>query len=428
MAQRTNQRVTVQMDRIRAKSKFPGAKRLALVGGGVVALVAIGAALVSIDFSSRRVDRDKISIETVQRGTMEIKVGANGELQSDNIEQLAAQVSGRVAKLHVKPGAQVEVGDVLVELTNPELIASADEAQSAWEGATRELQAERAEQQTRLLNQESLVVQAKFNLERAELQLEAEARLIDSKVISEVDHKRTKLNVSQAEQLYVIEKNRLREMRDNTKVQLAVFESRVSQMARVMDRAKNQVANLSIVAGIAGIVQAVDVQVGHQLQPGSPIGRVAQQDALYAELKVPAREAAELRIGQRVVIDTRSGTAEGAISRIDPGVTNGAVLVDVQLHGTLPPSARPQLQVEGTIYIDQFASTIYVGKPAYVKSDSAVNVYRLDKSGRYAERTTITVGKLSLSHVQVLKGLEVGDRIITSEIGEWKDQDRILLN
>jgi len=210
-------------------------------------------------------------------------------------------------------------------------------------------------------------------------------------------------------------------------VQLAVKKSRVAQLARALERARTQAAALKIVAGISGIVQAITAVVGQQLQPGSPIGRIAQQDQLYAELKVPAREATQVQRGQHVVVDTRTGTVDGVVTRIDPGVTDGTVVVDADLNGALPAGARPQLQVEGTSYISQLPDTLYVGKPSYVKSDSAIAVYKLDPAGRYASRVTIQAGKISLNYLQVLRGLQAGDRIITSEIGEWQDQERILL-
>jgi multidrug efflux pump subunit AcrA (membrane-fusion protein) len=397
-----------------------GALSLVVVGGGVT--------LANIDFSSQRVERSKLSIETVRQGTMEIKVSANGQLLPKNIEQLAAQVSGRVAKAFVKPGDVVKVGQLLVDLTNPQIIASAEEAYSAWEGAVTELQAAEAELQTNALNQEGVFTQAQFNLEKAQLQLEAETKLIGQQIISEIDYKRTTLNVAQLTKTREIEANRLQKIRDNIKVQLAVRKSRVTQLARALDRAKNQAANLKIVAGIDGIVQAMAVEVGQQLQPGSPIGRIAQQDQLYAELKVPAREATEVLTGQNVVIDTRRGTVDGVVTRVDPGVTDGTVIVDVDLKGELPAGARPQLQIEGIIYLSQLPNTLFVGKPAYVKTDSNISVYKLDADGKYASRVTIKAGKVSLTNLQVLDGLKAGDRIITSEIGEWQDKERILLN
>lgn len=416
------------MDRARPTSNRPKIKRIALLAAVVVALIGGGVTLASIDFSTQRVDRDNIRVETARRGTMEVKVSANGQLLARNIEQLASQVSGRVARTLVKPGALVAKGQVLVELTNPQLVASAEEAQSAWEGAVTQLQASEAELQTSMLNQEAVLTRAEFDLKSAQVRLDAESRLIGQHIISDIDYKRSVLNVNQLQRIHEIEKTRLQKIRGNIQVQLAVGKSRVTQLERALERANNQVANLQIIAGIGGIVQAISVDVGQQLQPGSPIGRIAQQDQLYAELRVPAREATEVQAGQHVVIDTRSGTVKGAVTRIDPGVTEGTVIVDVDLQGELPAGARPQLQVEGVIYVSQLPDTLYVGKPAYVKSNAAVSVYKLDPAGRYAERVMIQIGRISLHHVQVLEGLQAGDQIITSEIGEWQDQERILVN
>ena len=416
------------MDYARPKSNAQLIKRIVSISTLALVLIGGGVTLASIDFSSHRVDRDTLSIETVQRGTMEIKVSANGQLLPRNIEQLASQVTGRVSRTHVKPGDVVHPGQLLVELTNPQLIASAEEACSAWQGAVTQLQASEVELQTDLLNQEAAFTHAQFNLEKAQLQLEAETKLIGQRIISEIDYKRTQLDVSQLTRLRAIEEDRLHKIRDNIEVRLSVRKSRVTELARALERARNEVANLRIVAGIDGIVQAIGVDVGQQLQPGSPIGRIAQQDQLYAELKVPAREATEVHTGQSVVIDTHSGTVPGIVTRIDPGVTEGTVIVDVDLQGALPSGARPQLPIEGIVYISRLAGTLYVGKPAYVKTNASISVYKLDADGRYATRVAIKAGKVSLNYLQVLQGLEAGDRIITSEIGAWQDEERILLN
>ncbi len=402
-------------------------KRPAIIGAVAIALISGGVMLANIDFSTQRVDRTKLSIETVQRGTMEIKVAANGQLVSKKIEELAARVPGRVAKADIKPGAVVQAGQLLVELTNPQLIAGAEEAQSAWEGAVAELQAAEAELQTNMLNQEVLLTQVQLNLEKAQLKAEADTVLAREQLIPEIELKRSRLDVIQLTKAYAIEGSRLQKIRDNIRVQLSVRKSRVAQLERALERARTQAADLKVVAGISGIVQAINVEVGQQLQPGSPIGRIARQDQLYAELKVPAREATQVQAGQKVIVDTRNGTVDGIVTRVDPGVTDGTVVVDVDLHGALPAGARPQLAVEGTIYISQLPNTLYVGKPSYVKNDAAISVYKLDPAGRYAARVTIKAGQVSLNYLQVLQGLQAGDRVITSEIGEWQGQERILL-
>jgi len=383
--------------------------------------------LANIDFSTQRVDRTRLTIEPVQQGTMEVKVAANGQLLSRHIEQVAARVAGRVAKADVKPGAVVRAGEVLVELTNPQLVGGAEEARSSWEGAVAELQATQAELETAMLNQEVVLTQVQLALEKAQLKSEADATLAREQLISEIEAKRSRLDVTQLTNAHAIESKRLEKIRGNIQVQLAVKRSRVAQLARALERARTESADLQVVAGISGIVQAINVEVGQQVQPGSPIGRIAQQDQLYAELKVPAREATQVQAGQKVVVDTRNGVVNGTVSRVDPGVTEGTVVVDVELQAPLPAGARPQLEVEGTIYISQLPDTLYVGKPAYVRNDANIVVYKLDPAGRYATRATVKAGKVSLNYMQVLEGLSAGDRIITSEIGEWQGQERILL-
>ncbi len=416
------------MDKTRAKSKNTQVKKSLFIGGVVVAAVWGGVSIANIDFSSRRVDSDTLLIETVQRGKMEIKVSANGELLPKNIELIASQVPGRVAKLHAHPGDTVEQGQLLAELTNPQLIASAEEAYSAWEGAVADQQAFEVDLQNQLLNQESIVLRAKFAYEKIKLQLEAETRLIDKNIIPEIEFKRTQLDVSQIKETYLIEKKRYTKAQDNMNAQLAVKKSRVTQLARALDRANNEVNHLKVIAGIDGIVQETSIDVGQQLQPGSAIGRIAQQNQLYAELKVPARQAGEVLVDQHVMIDTRNGKVAGVVSRIDPGVTDGTVIVDVAITGELPKGSRPQLQVEGTIYIAQLDSTLFVGKPSFVKADATVALYKLDDKGEYATRVNVEVGKVSVNHIEIKKGLQAGDRIITSENGGWQDSQRIMLN
>jgi multidrug efflux pump subunit AcrA (membrane-fusion protein) len=416
------------MDRQRPASKSRSIKLIAAASVAVFVIIGGGVTLANIDFSTRRVDGNKVTIETVQRGTMEVKVSANGQLLSKSIEDIAAQVAGRVARKQVKPGDSVAAGQVLVELTNSQLIATAEEAYSAWEGAVADQQSSEAQMQNLLLEQEANVSQAHFNLERAQLQLDAETRLIGQHIIAEIDYKRTQLNVAQLTKGLAIEETRLQRARDNLQAQMAVKRSRVTQSARALDRARSQVERLKVVAGIGGVVQAINTEVGQELQPGTPIGRIAEQDQLYAQLRVPAREAGEVATGQNVLIDTRSGTVKGVVTRIDPGVTDGTVIVDADIEGRLPRSARPQLQIEGIIYVTQLADTVYVGKPAYVKTDASIAVYKLDAAGRYAQRVNVQVGKISSNYVQVVSGLRAGDRIITSEPGAWQDQRRILLD
>ena len=201
------------MDRTRPISKTRSIKLYAWVGAAAFLLIGGGIALAKIDFSSTRVDHTKISVEAVQQGTLEIKVSANGQLLPKNSEYIVSQVTARVAKASVKAGDVVTAGQLLVELSNPQLLDSADEAYSAWEGSVTELKASQAQLQTNLANQQIVLSQAQFNYEKARLQFEAETKLIGEHIIAEVDFKRSQLTMEEAKETRDIEAGRLNDMR-----------------------------------------------------------------------------------------------------------------------------------------------------------------------------------------------------------------------
>lgn len=416
------------MDHVKTPSRAGSYGRLIAFALGGLVLVGGAIAVALIDFKTARVDHQKISLATVEKGPLDVKVRATGQLVPRNVEYVGAQVNGRVVRRLVQPGDMVKVGQLLVELANPQLVTSAEEARSAWEGGVKELHATESELKTNLLNQEIALTQAQFSLESAQLQLEAETELMTQNMVPGVVYKRTQLNVTQLRKARDFEQSRVDALRANIQVQLAVKQARVAELARTLERANTSVGNLRIVAGIDGIVQALNADVGQELAPGKSLGRIAQPEPLYAELKVLARESSEVRPGQTVLLDTHNGTVEGVVARVDPAITEGNVIVDVDLRGKLPAGSRPQLAVDGDIYLSRLSDAVYVGRPSYVKANSDVSVYKVDATGRYAERVVVKAGRLSLTQMQVIEGLKPGDRIITSEAGEWQDKERVRID
>ncbi len=416
------------MDKVRKKSKAALVKKIAFASASAALLLYGAISIANIDFDSRRVDRETLLIGTVQKGDLEIRISANGELLPRDLELISAQVEGRVARVHVAPGDEVAAGQLLAELSNPQLLNAAEEAYSAWEGAVADLKGFEVELQNQLLNAESGALQVEFAYQKAILEEEAKRTLSAQNIIPEIEFRQIQLDVEQLRQTIAIEAKRLQQSKDNMATLLSVRESRVTQLARALDRANDRVANLNIVAGINGMVQELDLELGQQLVLGSPIGRLARQELLYAELRVPARQAGEVVVGQNVVVDTRNGTVRGSVSRIDPGVTEGTVIVDVEIHDELPRGARPQLQVEGIIYIAQIADALHVGRPTFIRTDADVTIYKLDSAGEYAERVNIRMGRASVNRVEILEGLEPGDQVILSDSSDWQDHQRILLN
>ena len=176
------------------------------------------------------------------------------------------------------------------------------------------------------------------------------------------------------------------------------------------------------------MLQQVPVQEGQQVAPGTNLARVAKPGELMAELRVPETQVKDVLIGQNVRVDTRNGVVAGTVTRIDPAVLNGAVLVDVALTGELPPGARPDLSVDGIVEIERLPDVLYVGRPAYGQPDSDVRLFRIDPDSGLAQRVPVRLGRASVSVIEVQQGLQPGDQIILSDTSQWDDYDRLRVN
>jgi HlyD family secretion protein len=193
---------------------------------------------------------------------------------------------------------------------------------------------------------------------------------------------------------------------------------------------------LNVRAGFDGMLQQLPtpVEVGQKVTAGTPLGKVAQPSKLKAELKIAETQVKDIAYGQPAVIDTRlagggsNGLIEGRVSRIDPSILNGTVTVDVALKGTLPPGARPDLSVDGTIQLAKLDDVVYVGRPVFGQQDATVQLFKLEPDGKYASKVKVQLGRSSVNTIEIKDGLKVGDQVILSDMSQYDNYDRIRLN
>jgi HlyD family secretion protein len=133
-------------------------------------------------------------------------------------------------------------------------------------------------------------------------------------------------------------------------------------------------------------------------------------------------------IGQLASIDTRNGVIEGRVSRIDPAANAGTVGVDVKLEGALPPGARPDLSVDGTIELERLNDVLFVGRPVFGQPNSAVTLFKVDSDGKEASRVQVKLGRSSVNTIEIVEGLRVGDKVILSDMSAQDNHNRIRLN
>ena len=392
----------------------------------VVALVTVGVS--RLEPAAPRVDRDTIYLDTVQRGPMVRQVRGTGTLVPERIRWIPATTDGTVDRIVIRPGALVAPDTVILELSNPELEQSTLEARLNLEAAEARYSNRQVEVERDLLDQRATLATTEAQLETARLQADADGQLFTQGLVSSLQLQQSQSAEQEFDTRYALEQERLQMATDTVEAQLAVEQAEVDRLRTLYELRRQQMADLQVRAGMRGVLQQVPLDEGQRITTGTNLARVGDPTVLKAELRIAETQAKDVQIGQAATIDTRNGVIPGQVTRIDPAVENGTVTVDVALDGALPRGARPDLTVDGTIELERMDDILFVGRPVFGQEESVVNLFKVEEDGTHASRARVSLGRASVNTIEVLDGLQPGDRVVLSDMSTWDQFDRVRID
>lgn len=394
-----------------------------LIGGITLGVSKLKPAPPSVEFSTLWPDK-------VKRGSMLRQVRGLGSLvpTPEAVTAISAQTEVTVDRIIVLAGIAVKADTVIMELSNPQVVQEAMDADEQLKSAEADFLNTKAKVNSDLgqLKQDAATVKADY--EDAKRTADANRELVKIGVISQ---QVLETSIGKEQELatrYKISQDRIALNEEATKTQLAVAQAKIDQV-RALDQFKHkQLDALKVRAGIPGFVEEVDVVVGQRAPVGTILAKVVQPEHLKAALKIPETQAKDVEPGQIAEIDTHNGIIPGKVIRIDPAAQNGTFTVDVQLEGELPRGARPDLSVDGTITMEKLNDVLYVGRPAFGQEKSKVSMFKIEPDGKTAERISVELGRSSVNSIEIVSGLREGDEVILSDMSRWDNVNTIKLD
>ena len=416
-----------------ARPEFKQQKRRRQIIGGAVAFVGLAAATFGVSRlkpAAPSVERSTVWTDTVKRGPMLRQVRGLGSLvpSQEFIRQIPAETDATVVRIRELPGSQVKADTIILEMSNPQVEQAALDARLQLKATQAALETMRVKLQSDLMNQKAAAATVSSDFAQAKLQAEMKRQLRELGLEPEITYRNSQ---TRSDELAIRDKLEGERLDINQKAidsQVAEQLAKVDQMRALADLKQKQLDALKVRAGIEGVLVDLPLQVGQHVLPGTMLAKVVQPNHLMATLKVAETQARDVQIGQPAVVDTHNGTVAGTVMRVDPGVQNGTVTVDVKLTGELPKGARPDLSVDGTIDLERLNDVIYVGRPAFGQENSTISLFRLDPDEKGAVRVPVKVGRASVNSIQVLEGLRERDVVILSDMSRWDNAERIRLD
>src|SRR5216684_1388351 len=398
---------------------------------GIIVVIGLGAVggitfvLAKLKPAAPTLDRSTAVIETVKRGEMRREVHGNGTLVPQVTRWVPAPADRRVERIMVQAGVEVGAGTVIVELSNPQMEQQAVDAEFQVKAAQADQESLRVRLESENMTQQSAIATINAEYSQAKIQLDTDEVLAKQGLVAELLLKISRVKVQDLANRLKVEQQRLAISGRATKAQINAQDSRIQQLRALAKLKKDQVDALKVRAGTNGVLQVVAVQEGQQVAPGVNIARVADPASLKAELKIAETQIKDVRIGQPVAVDTRNGIIQGQVSRIDPAAREGTFVVDVELTGPLPTSARADLSVDGTIELERLGNVLNVSRPAFGQGQQTLGLFKLTADGQEAVRTPVTLGRSSVSTIEILSGLKEGDQVILSDTSAMDSYNRI---
>jgi len=402
----------------------------------VLAIVAVGVtaaawAVMRLKPAVPTVDASTIWPDTVKRGDMIRNVRGLGTLvpREESIELIPAQTEATVVRIRVLPGTMVQPDTVLMDLDDPQLQQQLVSQKLALDGALADYKSLQATLNSAIMDKKSAAAQVNSQYSQAELQSSTDQKLLQLGVISGIQANQSKNNAEQLTAQHQISIEQLDVNQKAIEVQLASAQTKVDSARALLDLYQRQEEALHVKAGIAGVVASLPVPlgVGQHVAAGTSVAEVIDPRQLKAALQIAETQAHDILIGQKAEIDTHNGIVAGHVTRIDPSVLNGTRTVDVTLDGPLPTGAVPQLSVDGTIELAHLHDVLYVGRPAFGNENSTISLFRMDPNGKTATRVQVQVGKASTTEIQIMSGLNEGDRVILSDMSRYDNTDKVRL-
>lgn len=404
-------------------------RRLKTVASAATALVAIGLTVVGLSrlqAAAPRVERSTVWIDTVKRGPLVREVRGSGTLVPEEMRWIPATSQGRVERIFLQPGTEVNPDSVILQLVNPQLDQELLDAQLKVKAAEAALKMLEVQTRNEYLQQQATAATISAEYNKARMTAEMNEALAKGQLVSVLTLRQSQADAEQLTLRNNIARQQLNAYQESLDAQLAVQHAVVDQARAMMHLKQQQRDELNVRAGLHGILQIVSVDVGQQVAAGTNLARVADPTRLKAEVKIEETQAKDVQIGQLATIDTHNGLMKGRVSRIDPSVQKGTRTVDLSLADALPNGAVPDLSVDGTIQLEQLGDVVYVGLPALGQQHGTLGLFRLQQDGT-ALRVPVKLGRSSVNTIEVVSGLRVGDQVILSDMSGWDTFDRVRL-
>lgn len=418
------------VDRVLNTSFFTP-KRIALITAGLLLAGILGYGLwtTSTGGQALNVERDKLTIATVEEAPFQEFIAVTGALLPERTVYLDAIEGGRVEEVFVQEGAMIQAGTPILRLSNNDLRLRLLGSESALAEQTSRLQQLQLSMEQNRLSLQQQLIQMDYEIRRLQREHRRNEQLFDKSLIARSVFEETRDELTYWEQRRGLTEAAHAQDSLAQATRLAQMEQSVGNVRRNFETLQQTLSNLTVRAPIGGQLTALDAEVGEIRPSGSRFGQIDKLDAFKIRAPIDEFYIERVRRGQTATTQALGGQEHTLrVTRVYPEVQNGRFEVDLSFTDAMPEGLRRGQSVRLRLELGDPEPATLLARGGFYQSTGGNWAYVLTDDGDEAVRQPIRLGRQNPNFFEVLEGLRPGDRVVTSGYDTFGDADRLVLN
>lgn len=378
--------------------------------------------------NSYNVAKDRLTIVTVSEGQFDDAISIRGSITPAKSVYLDAIEGGRVDKLYVEEGAEVKAGQKLMELSNTSLQLDVISREAQISEQLNNLHNTRlAIDQNRLRLKRDLL-EMDYQLQQLARKLKQNEVLVAKKLLSE-----DKALEAQQEYEYLTKRRELiiEQQRQDEKLrtaQIKQLEGNVEQLNRNLLVTRKNLENLTVRAPVDGLLSSLDAQMGESKARGVRLGQVDIVDEYKVTARVDEFYVNRVTQGQRATFVISGKPYQLVLSKIYAQINGGQFEVDFMFEDNKPQNIRRGQSLQINLHLGESVPATLLTNGGFYSDTAGKWAFVLDSDGKLAMRRDIRTGRRNNRHIEVLSGLNVGDRVVVSSYGNFAQMTQLNFN
>lgn len=411
--------------RIERKSRFQK-KHIYTVAGGFAILFCLLWFIFRDTSSSMKVEKERITIATVQKGEFNDYIRVIGQVLPDRIIYLDAIEGGRVEERLIEEGEQVKAGDVILRLSNPLLNIGILQSEADLAYQENELRNTRIsmEQEHLRLKQDRIALNKE--LTQKERRFRQYDRLYKKELLSREDFLQAKEDYEAALGQLTVVDERIKQDDLFRSSQLQSLDENIRNMKKSLALVRERLENLKVKTPVNGQLGNLEAQIGQSIAQGERIGQI-----ITPELKVEAK--IDEHYVERVMSDLpASFEREGKkydmeVTKVYPEVREGQFRTDLHFISARPENIRAGQTYHLNLQLGDPVQTVIIPRGSFYQASGGEYMYVVDEEGRTARRRPVRIGRQNPQYYEIVEGLQPGDKVIISGYDLFGENERLIL-